>query len=402
MNFKLILVFLSITVFVPSYAKDVTTDDIRALRHELFVNRNYDKYARPIPKKDILRVDIQYSLVHMRDFDVKTQTVIAEGWIWYQWHDESLTWNSTEWRHISALRVPPSEVYLPDIMPYNEIDHTTKKMVDTKAIVYQSGLILWVPPVTTRALCKVNLKRWPYDEHICYLKFGSWTHDGYIMDVKYLNVTSKTILSDMWQNSEFDIKFLNVTNKVTYYDCCKEPYPSVIFYFKLQRKPTLYHYLISVPALVAIISSLATFWLPIRSKIRFVSNGISLLTLTLILLHLSNELGIGGLAVPIAVRFLSLATLFIGIIQIWFTIGYNVSQLNCPIPMWTMRLTKPLLKNYRNTEQESIHLTQTDQSTDGNKKCLQPTTEVLTYFIDKLVFIGFSLTLAIYTFAIHS
>ena len=107
-------------------------------------------------------------------------------------------------------------------------------------------------------------------------------------------------MADLFQNPEFDITFLNVTNEDKYYECCKEPYPSVTFFFKLQRKPTLYHYIISMPALVAIISSLVTFWFPIRSNIRFILNGISLLTLTLLLIHLGTELGFSSLNVPLA------------------------------------------------------------------------------------------------------
>ena len=235
-------------------------------------------------------------------------------------HDESLRWDDTKvqaWRNINMMRVPSSEIYTPDIMAYNGIDFTTPKMVETNAIIYPTGMIIWVPPITTQAMCKINLKHWPYDEHICFLKFGSWTYDGLTMDVKSLSMaqlsfqlinwswskivsdsTHKTVVSDLWTNSEFDIKFLNVTDNVTYYDCCKEPYPSVTFFFKLERRPTLYHYIISVPALVAVISSLIAFWFPIRDKTRFVLNGFSLLTLTLLLLHLGSELGFASLGVP--------------------------------------------------------------------------------------------------------
>jgi len=202
-------------------------------------------------------------------------------------------------------------------------------------------------------------------------------------------------MDDFWPNPEFNVEFVNVTDKDTYYDCCKEPYPSVTYYFKLQRKPNLYHHIISMPALVAIISSLATFWFPIRSHLRFVLNGISLLTLTLLLIHLGNELGFSSLGVPIGVRFLSLTTLFIGIIQIWFTIGYNISLVSSKIPLWTMKITKPLMQLYKNSETEGIHLTQSEQTPDVSKKDVSPTTEHLTFVIDKAIFVLFALALLI-------
>ena len=103
-------------------------------------------------------------------------------------HDESLIWSTNpQWSHITVLRVPPNEIYIPDIRVYNDIDFTTKKMVDTNALIYSNGMVMWVPPMTTKALCKLDLKKWPFDEHICSLKFGSWTYDGYVMDVKAMS-----------------------------------------------------------------------------------------------------------------------------------------------------------------------------------------------------------------------
>ena len=119
------------------------------------------------------------------------------------------------------------------------------------------------------------------------------------LSLKELFNLGNATMNDFYMNQEFNVEFLNVTNKDKIYPCCKGRFPSVTYYFKIQRKPSLYHYMISVPALVAIISSLATFWFPIRSKIRFVMNGISLLTLTLLLLHLRTELGFSAMSVPI-------------------------------------------------------------------------------------------------------
>ncbi|CAG2118547.1 unnamed protein product [Medioppia subpectinata] len=309
--------------------------------------------------------------------------------------DESLSWDTTPFKHIDLIRTPSEQIYLPDIMNYNDIDYGTQKFANTKALVYKNGKVLWVPPMTLKPLCRVNLKRWPYDEHICFIKFGSWTHDGYVLDVFPKNDGKKPqFLSDFYENTEFEVSFINATRKVMFYDCCKEPYPSVSFYFRLQRRPTLYHYIISIPALMAIIGSLITFWFPIRSNIRFVLNSFSFLTLTLLLIYLGTHLGFSSLGVPIAVRFLSLSVLFVGLLQIWLTIAYNISLLKCEIPLWTAKVTKPLLQMYRNTEHESIQLTQSEQLQD-TKKSGQPNAEDLTFIIDKIVFIVFAFAIVI-------
>ena len=69
-------------------------------------------------------------------------------------------------------------------MVYNHGQFFTTKVLNTNAILYQNGLVLWVPPLTIKSTCNLDLKKWPFDEHICFLKFGSWTYDGDMMDVK--------------------------------------------------------------------------------------------------------------------------------------------------------------------------------------------------------------------------
>ncbi|CAG2120029.1 unnamed protein product, partial [Medioppia subpectinata] len=133
-------------------------------------------------------------------------------------HDGSLAWDTTALRHIPNIRIPSTQLYLPDLMSYNSVDYGSPRIINTNAIVYRNGNVLWVPPMTLKAMCRVNLKRWPFDEHICFIKFGSWTHDGYIMDVFPMNRTNPGLLNDIWKNTEFDISYINVTRDVKFYD----------------------------------------------------------------------------------------------------------------------------------------------------------------------------------------
>jgi len=64
-------------------------------------------------------------------------------------------------------------------------------MAYTNVLVYKNGMVMWVPPMTNKAMCKMNLKNYPYDEHTCIIKIGSWTHDGFVMGVKSQNDSKK-------------------------------------------------------------------------------------------------------------------------------------------------------------------------------------------------------------------
>ncbi|XP_054160006.1 neuronal acetylcholine receptor subunit beta-3-like, partial [Oppia nitens] len=99
---------------------DVTTDDIKRLRRQLFITQAYDKFARPIPKNDSYKVSVDYNLIHITNFDLRAQTLTTEGWLFMQWHDEGLVWQGQqEFKKIHNIRVPADQLYTPDMMAYN-------------------------------------------------------------------------------------------------------------------------------------------------------------------------------------------------------------------------------------------------------------------------------------------
>lgn len=67
-------------------------------------------------------------------------------------------------------------------------------------IAYESGLVLWVPPVQFTTYCEMNLKYWPLDSQECTIQFGSWTYNG-----NQINLTLNTNRTDakVRENEQF-------------------------------------------------------------------------------------------------------------------------------------------------------------------------------------------------------
>ncbi len=63
--------------------------------------------------------------------------------------------------------------------------------MDSNALLYSNGEVVWVPHATLRSICPLNITTHPYDEQICNLKFGSWTYDGYTYDLQFYNAVHK-------------------------------------------------------------------------------------------------------------------------------------------------------------------------------------------------------------------
>ena len=58
----------------------------------------------------------------------------------------------------------------------------------TKATIHSDGRVMWKPPAIYKSLCPIDVEFFPFDEQQCTLKIGSWTYDGYSVDIKHISL----------------------------------------------------------------------------------------------------------------------------------------------------------------------------------------------------------------------
>lgn len=78
--------------------------------------------------------------------------------------------------------------------------------------MYHTGLIEWKPPAIYKSSCEIDVEYFPFDEQTCVLKFGSWTYDGFQVDLRHLEERSGSTtvemgvdLSEFYMSVEWDI-----------------------------------------------------------------------------------------------------------------------------------------------------------------------------------------------------
>ena len=71
-----------------------------------------------------------------------------------------------------------------EIFLYSSADGNFTVQHKTKATVYHNGRIKWRPPAIYKSLCPIDVEFFPFDEQKCHLKIGSWTYDGYSVDIR--------------------------------------------------------------------------------------------------------------------------------------------------------------------------------------------------------------------------
>ena len=85
----------------------------------------------------------------------------------------------------------------------DETKPATQVFPETRAIVKHNGDVLWVIPAMTKSSCRIDVTYFPFDEQNCPLKFGSWTYDGFQMDL--VNINSSGDLGKYTSSGEWDL-----------------------------------------------------------------------------------------------------------------------------------------------------------------------------------------------------
>ncbi|XP_022237271.1 acetylcholine receptor subunit alpha-like 1 isoform X2 [Limulus polyphemus] len=251
-------------------------------------------------------------------------------WVEQEWKDYKLRWDPEEYGGVSKLHVPAEQIWLPDIVLYNNADGNYEVTIMTKAVLHSDGLVIWRPPAIYKSSCEMNVQYFPFDEQTCFMKFGSWTYDGYTVDLKHKHQSEDTEeiaigidLSDFYLSVEWDIMAVPARRKEKFYSCCDEPYPDITFNITLRRKTLFYTVNLIIPCVAISFLSVVVFYLPSESGEK-VSLSISIvLSLGVFFLLLSEIIPPTSLTVPLLGKYLLFTMILVS-----FSVFVTIAVLN--------------------------------------------------------------------------
>ncbi|XP_061388339.1 neuronal acetylcholine receptor subunit alpha-7-like, partial [Musca vetustissima] len=120
-----------------------------------------------------------------------------------EWNDMNLRWNTSDYGGIKDLRIPPHRIWKPDVLMYNSADEGFDGTYQTNVVVRNNGSCLYVPPGIFKSTCKIDITWFPFDDQRCEMKFGSWTYDGFQLDLQLQDETggdiSSYVLNGEWE-----------------------------------------------------------------------------------------------------------------------------------------------------------------------------------------------------------
>ncbi|XP_068755425.1 neuronal acetylcholine receptor subunit alpha-7-like isoform X1 [Montipora capricornis] len=270
------------------------------LRRKLFQS-DYDPELRPVlNQSDKVTVILGVSLHQIIVVDEKNQLIIVNLWIRQSWFNQFLTWKPEDFQGMDQINVNANKVWIPDLYLYNNAAADKDGALDrfkTKIVLSSDGRNMWLAPILFTFSCKIDVHYFPFDEQICAMKFGSWTYDGYRVDVQM--EAEKGDIKKYVVNGEWDLIGLTAQRNEIIYVCCPQPYPDVKYSIHVRRRTKYYYINLIIPC--ALITSLAllSFFLPPDSGERITLVISNLLAMTVFMLIVAEIMPATSEVVPL-------------------------------------------------------------------------------------------------------
>ncbi|XP_050402297.1 neuronal acetylcholine receptor subunit alpha-10 isoform X2 [Patella vulgata] len=306
---------------------------------------DYNSASRPVYNAShTVTVKFGITLTQISDMDEVNQVLTINVWLEQEWEDERLLWEPSDYNGLEVLRIPCEKIWLPDIVLYNSADDFTTGYMKSKAMVTSKGNVFWAPPAKFRSSCKIDITYFPFDDQRCELKFGSWTYDGFQVDI--VNRSGRVDLENYIYSGEWDLIDVKVVRHEVYYACCKEPYPDVRFTIIIRRRTLYYLFNIIFPCLWLTILSLLGFWLPPDSGEKITLGITVLLAFSVFMLLIAESMPATSEFVPLIGIYLTvtMAMTSMSIILTVFVLQlHHVGPHQKPVPRWMKSLVINIL-----------------------------------------------------------
>ncbi|XP_055938211.1 acetylcholine receptor subunit alpha-like 1 [Argiope bruennichi] len=329
MEFTLISSRMFMLFFFLTLCSTQGNDDAKRLYDDLI--NGYNSLIRPVGNNsDRLTVKMGLRLSQLIDVNLKNQIMTTNVWVEQEWNDYKMRWDPDDYGGVTKLHVPAELIWLPDIVLYNNADGNYEVTIMTKAILHFDGMVHWKPPAIYKSSCLMDVEYFPFDEQTCFMKFGSWTYDGYTVDLKHKHqkeeepeIPMGIDLSEFYLSVEWDIMAVPARRKERFYSCCEEPYPDITYNITIRRKTLFYTVNLIIPCVAISFLSILVFYLPSDSGEK-VSLSISImLSLGVFFLLLSEIIPPTSLTVPLLGKYLLFTMILVS-----FSVMVTIAVLN--------------------------------------------------------------------------
>ncbi|XP_065051449.1 acetylcholine receptor subunit alpha-1-B-like [Rhopilema esculentum] len=334
MHTRICILWLFLVLFLIFGTESKDDDELRLL-DDLFVKRKYNKQVRPVDNKDKpLKIQFGIAYVQLVGIDDKEQMMVSNIWVRQKWNNTHLKWDPKKYGGIKSINVDPINVWLPDIVLYNNAkkghDSLTMYKFKTKVILSSNGENKWYAPTIIRSGCSIDITYFPFDHQQCKLQFGSWTYTGEQVDIESMD--SKVDLNKYLNSSQFKLISATATRYFTKYGCCLT-YPYIDFVLHFKRQPGFFLFNVIIPSLVITCFAILTFSSPHLTGERVGLAIESFLSLSFLCLMVAGSIPINSDVTPLITKFLLMCMAMISMAVLFNLVSMNLLQSQAIPPL---------------------------------------------------------------------
>ncbi|KAK2569377.1 Neuronal acetylcholine receptor subunit alpha-3 [Acropora cervicornis] len=335
---KLLAFVLAISLFTPDICStNFTSRGENHLLEDLFSATRYNKRVRPVRRSEEV-VNVTFGLVvrEIVDLDDKNQLLITRAEIREYWHDPLMVWNPSEYDGITFISVHPKDIWLPDIVLYNNAGtEFGSGMTRTKAVINHDGLVSINAPTIIESSCKIHVTNYPFDQQNCKLKFGSWTHE-----VNRLALTLERPSADLHEYSpSVEWELIGVPGEFhsVKYACCDQPFDDVTYNVRIKRRPLYYTMYLIIPCAMISILTLLVFLLPPDCNERMTVGMAILVTLSFFFIMVAENMPATSEAVPLVGMYYTVTMIEVSsafFMTCWVLRFHHMNPTEGEVPKW--------------------------------------------------------------------
>ncbi|XP_017779115.1 PREDICTED: neuronal acetylcholine receptor subunit alpha-5-like [Nicrophorus vespilloides] len=322
-------------------SKDKQTPTVR-LKKDLLCG--YDRTVRPtLNHGNTTKVSVRMVLKSFT-YHSHESTLSVNSWLALVWNDEHLVWDPKDYDNLQTIHINRDSIWYPDLSIYNRADQSgdPSALTAVDCLLLHKGNVICIPPTRHEAICVPNLSKYPFDVQNCTLRFGSWVHSGEEIDFKLTDPPVTT--DDFVENPEWKLLKVNASKHSGIFKCCpNNSYPTLNYYFTIERHSGSLICMIVVPALGMIFMTLITLVMSPEEMERIALICSNVIFHLLYLQNISWQIPISGAQAPLILVFardsllLTIFTLLLTVIQ------RKLIRTTTQSPMWMSKMVAAII-----------------------------------------------------------
>lgn len=289
-----------------------------------------DPLVRPDLEATLIKINL--GVVYLT-LDEMHSTVTVRATVKMEWTDARNEWlklSNGSFAHIKELSVLVKDIWHPDVVLTNSLEGKGASLDGALATLLPDGRVVWSPTADLEAFCQLDLKRWPFENHVCQLHFGSWslpTTELKFADVNHTlefpGQAGEFVLDAVMETFE---KRVEAEAESQAEAAAPRTFDGVVYSLFIRREPGSYRSVIFTPAAVVVILCLSTFLLPPSASEKVVLGGVNAMLICLFLIYFTHSLPVLNSETPYIVVFYSASLYMVSLSLVAAVAVLNMSR----------------------------------------------------------------------------